>query len=901
MPWDSEHLDLNAFGGVPVVNNAKDPLIERMFNISPTSMQQSFNQPWSGTLGWQNTGIQNYTYGIQSATNQQDFVPFDEDGDFYDNEEKETTGFEADVSRQIGEGITPVLSRTTHPTIETPLIPASGNPRSASAAVQSSNGDGQSAKLLANDRAAELRAKLIAQQRASGTPTPSSVKKRVESATLNAQPHLSSQTANRDLSSREEPESLDQHRLQSTIVNGQHDKSSKPLPVLTSRIATSDADIEGLIAYGKAAADAKKISKEGTHTLTSKDRRNQTNTEWNGVEEEQSAIIEPVPQGKTSRGASSSGASELGEIREDTPKPQATQTSSRFTSPTTSKESIHNEATTPGKSLKLSSNQKGVASDPAKKVEPTNIGNFNTKTPNLSARIKPNDRERSAAALSVDPNFVCTEPSHDGAGNRRPSHQTLPNWRGDDQREHKSSSHQQRTEALDFKQNYQERGLRGEDRERNSHCHAGKQNQSSPLENNHHIDTTAITYNGIDNSPRAMHEDEAMYASSKDDGTRPKITANEEIATNAQVTTGGVRNVHAAPSVESPHQLTRLDHSMFASRQIFEDVTDWLEMTGFDNVSHRMRRLEIHRKKKALDVQRAELEREEQLELEQHSRSMRASSVYPNMNIDTKMSSSVFSSGAARVSLLSRMPPPPLPLKDDLGIKIKDSANQSSSRGVDKEQSSRLPIDDTSSKIETGKRQHPHDSEHRPDGHTNKMPRLDTGYKPQDTKSLTSPGVKDESLESRISRKPEPHSAGYRRRSRSPERRRRSLSPMPRRASDTGGYSGYRRDVPRVDMYPPSTSRHTSPSRRNSGTANMHPYSQNLRPESQYETRTQDERESHYQRYMPNNSRGRGRGRSNSFANYRGGHKSYSGRAGMHGSVIGSDSLNLQDGGQSHE
>ena len=862
-------------------------------------MQQSINQPWSGTLGWQNTGFQNYKYGIQSATSQQDFVPFDEDGDFYDNEEEETTGFEANISGMSGEAIPPVLSRTTHQALEPPLVPTSGNPRYASAVVLSSNGDGQTAKVLANDRAAELRAKLIAQQRASGTPTPSSSKKRVESTSLHAQPHTSTQTASRDISNHKDQESLEQRRLQSTIVNGQHDKSSKPPHVLTLKVATSDADIEGLIAYEKAAADAKKTSKGSTNTLALEGLRNQTTAERNGVEEEQLAIIKTVPQRKTSSGASS-GASELGEIREDTPKPQTAQLSPKFSSPTMFKESMSKEQTTPANSLRPSSSQKGVASDPAKKVESTNIDISNTKTTNPSARTKPNESGRSTAALSVNPNGVWTQPSHDGAGNRPSSSHTVPNWRGDDQGEHTSVFQQQSTEAPKFKQTHQGRAYRGEAYERNSHYEAGKQNQISPLENNHNNDTTARLYNGLDNTSLTMHKVEAMTAPSEDDETRPKMTANEEIATNAHMTADGVHTVDAAPSVESPHQQTRFDPSMFASQRIFQDVTDWLEMTGFDNVSHRTRRLEIHRKKKALDVQRAELDKEEQLELEQHSHSMRASSLYPNMNIETNISSSVFSSRAARVSSLSRMPPPPLPLKDDLGIKIKNSANQSSSRGIDNDQSNRPPIDNTNSKNETSKRKHPHDSEHRVDGHTNKMLRLDTGYKPQDSKSITSPGVKDESLESRISRKPEPRSAGYRRRSRSPEPRRRSLSPVPRRASDTGGYSGYRRDVPRADMYPPSTSRHTSPSRRNSGTVNTHLYSQPIHPESQYETRTQDERESHYQRYTPNNSRGRGRGRSSNFANYRGAQKLYSSRAGMQGSVIRNDSLSLQDGGQSH-
>ena len=48
-----------------------------------------------------------------------------------------------------------------------------------------------------------------------------------------------------------------------------------------------------------------------------------------------------------------------------------------------------------------------------------------------------------------------------------------------------------------------------------------------------------------------------------------------------------------------------------------EDVSDWLELTEYYDLAHRQKRLTWFRKKRALDIQRAELEREEQMELQE--------------------------------------------------------------------------------------------------------------------------------------------------------------------------------------------------------------------------------------------------------------------------------------------
>ena len=60
-----------------------------------------------------------------------------------------------------------------------------------------------------------------------------------------------------------------------------------------------------------------------------------------------------------------------------------------------------------------------------------------------------------------------------------------------------------------------------------------------------------------------------------------------------------------------------------------EDIHDWLELTEYYDLALREKRLTWYRKKRALDIQRAELEREEQLELQERSMLKRAQSVLP--------------------------------------------------------------------------------------------------------------------------------------------------------------------------------------------------------------------------------------------------------------------------------
>lgn len=208
-----------------------------------------------------------------------------------------------------------------------------------------------------------------------------------------------------------------------------------------------------------------------------------------------------------------------------------------------------------------------------------------------------------------------------------------------------------------------------------------------------------------------------------------------------------------------------------------EDISDWLELTEYYDLGHRDRRLTWFRKKRALDVQRAELEREEQLELQERSMLKRAQSVLP-----TNMPSKV----TRRASIVhAKMPPPPLPIKEanSVGIKIKDAAL---SAGLSTSQTPTTTL----------KRQHVEDDlESRRIQPADKIARTDLNSHAANEKPLTSPvSVKGDGSAVRgdryIPRQGRSRSPGFRRRSLSPRRQRHSRSPSPYRNRIPSGGNG---------------------------------------------------------------------------------------------------------------
>ena len=266
----------------------------------------------------------------------------------------------------------------------------------------------------------------------------------------------------------------------------------------------------------------------------------------------------------------------------------------------------------------------------------------------------------------------------------------------------------------------------------------------------------------VSSSPKDVRRQEAEPRASHDP-KRPNGRVESD-ATQLRIDT-------QMPTVESTIGEQDMDTVMLSpTGQIVqgdEDISDWLELTEYYDLAHRERRLTWFRKKRALDVQKAELEREEQLELQERSMQKRAQSVLPTNTPPkaTRHASIVY----------AKMPPPPLPLKEanNVGIKIKDAAL-----------SAGLPTPQTPTA--TLKRRHAEDDlDTRRMQSADKIARTDLNGHAANEKPLTSPAsVKGEGSAVRGDRYiprqgGRSRSPGFRRRSLSPRRQRRTRSPSP--------------------------------------------------------------------------------------------------------------------------
>ena len=265
----------------------------------------------------------------------------------------------------------------------------------------------------------------------------------------------------------------------------------------------------------------------------------------------------------------------------------------------------------------------------------------------------------------------------------------------------------------------------------------------------------------VSSSPKEVRRQEAEPRASQN--SKRLDNRDESDATQLRIDT-------QMPTVESATGEQDMDTVMLSptghSVKEDEDINDWLELTEYYDLAHRERRLTWFRKKRALDIQRAELEREEQLELQERSMLRRSQSILPTNNSPkvTRRASNVH----------AKMPPPPLPVKEanSVGIKIKDAAL-----------SAGLPISQTPTT--SLKRQHVEDDlDSRRMQPADKIARTDFNGHAANEKPLTSPvSVKGEGSAARadryIPRQGRSRSPGFRRRSLSPRRQRHSRSPSP--------------------------------------------------------------------------------------------------------------------------
>ncbi|MCJ1408006.1 hypothetical protein MMC19_002079 [Ptychographa xylographoides] len=325
----------------------------------------------------------------------------------------------------------------------------------------------------------------------------------------------------------------------------------------------------------------------------------------------------------------------------------------------------------------------------------------------------------------------------------------------------------------------------------------------------------------------------------------------------------------------------------------FADADDWLEMTGYHDRAYRKKALTRHRKLVELDKQRAELEREAQIEQEERSQHIRAQSIKPRESVEgPSFRSMIARRGLPNLTML----PPPLPAKDaidDVGIQIKDLANKEAMSARDRLENGMIQLHDSPITLSPAiKRQHSSDNDSPEGRFIAKMARTNSKEFSSDKKTQPPVGnakAAATSLESRISVDDGAFRREYQQRSRSPDERQRSLSGPPRRASDhdirmgrqisrgsygsRNGYSPIRRPV---------YSRGASPTRTeadlydDSFDGNPHRYDTyrhngyDGRANSGYDYYSANQRGGQYPQYVPPNYRGRGRGRRGNYVTYRG-------------------------------
>lgn len=277
----------------------------------------------------------------------------------------------------------------------------------------------------------------------------------------------------------------------------------------------------------------------------------------------------------------------------------------------------------------------------------------------------------------------------------------------------------------------------------------------------------------------------------------PKARVNEaQQLTSNNTTHGNDRDIPVTSSVEGANNFSGEILDQRGGED--DDVRDWLEMTGYADQSYRKTALARFRKIKALDLQRAELEREALLESEGRSFIARPQSALPRESVEPK---STISPKAIRTSVTA-MPPPPLPTKDtvdDIGIKIKDSANRDSlvtTHIVEDETRPRINHEQNKTKSLNLKRYYSDDESDARNGRpAEKLSRIDTNGRSIDSKAEVTPtGKNQRSLDNRIIRSEGLHE---RVRSRSPESRHKSPSPMRGRTFNYEKHEKYEKYIPR--------------------------------------------------------------------------------------------------------
>ena len=860
-------------------------------------IQQSYQQTWSDGQSWPNYVQESNKYETryrapsvgngEYSSNNQEYIPYDEGEDFYDNGDGDT-GREVEQGgqtfKQSGHIPTsrgsnpsnlpnPSTSRTDEQQRLHSVRPEVATPKPDSAAL--------------NERAAELRAKLLATKRGSTPGTPSSLFKKTTECAPKSRDDSNGSTEALTNSLSKQLTSDNQRVLN---VANKKPMATKVDKAHMSSLMRSDgsSDIDALFAEARAANAARTAGVRSNHKSTSKDR---------GEEKPRGssthATLKPDPQPEaamskdhrpSNKNRSSSDASELGEIRDD----QSKKAGAPYPEPSKPKDSGHGIGTSDGKP------NVQIAADNISKGQPTDAIDTATTNSSRTRAGRTSMQPRDASTTHKSPGSISgAQRSDNQASNaeyRRERFEQLqltqdsrykqdhdPTWKlgHSEKGNHVSGQQQTRTHASETERI-------STDRPR--HYEHEFQTLSKKVDKN--ARTTAVYKRELEDKARqldsAQNKAERVETATATDirgsRERPALVSKATISAENPVAADHRRSNHIAdrkPLEKAPQCESVVDVGKKVVEST-EDLNDWLELTSYYDVQLRNQRLALFREMKATDAHRAELQRQaEQLGI------VRTQSIRPQESDEEITSRNIaFSQNPSALA----MPPQSVPLQehhDDLGIKIKNSANRENTSSAQKLK--RAHVDDD---LGSGHR-------------LSKSQRLESsGRSGQARPQLSSTSLRREqmSVKNRISVDDRDFPMEFRERSRSPQPRHKSFTSPTRRRE-----------------------RPISPTRHDVAGAKPEPECrENLGSLREYEANPQDERHNRnmdynprWNSYRPNThhyenephstyrERGRG-GRGGYHTNTRGGYRPQRHDGEIYrGEGFRSATLNLQAGGQS--
>lgn len=701
-----------------------------------TPMQQNYNQAWPGPQGWQNHSQNHFNFGLTFPpppidpgpyfpNNQEDFVPFDKTPNFYENENVVTdvnAGLrapppltqmgeveESDATREQMKSRLQELMR--HPAMKRPSSEVQGQPQAQHPAHPSSTPKPDANAL--NDRAAELRAKLLAKRGSTPVPSPGVVSKPIDvpkgksnDAIVPLKPTDASQAAS--LAVRKTTDKVTKPPPRSNSSDNPPTNPSTP----SLDKASASTDIDGLFAETRAAMAAESINSQrqsskvetaGTRVV---DKTNINPTVTTPVDKLSEASTSEGRRRSFNNSTPSSEMSELGEIRSDSGKPSRTSHPSETTKLQETKEN--------GKGTNENrDNDPNIDENFHRSIKNDNISKDANKTHGQGIEAGVMTSPKASRNVSSNKSDVST-----------PQHltQTPKVDNRQDRNGHPSSTQESRRDSEQARRpgpNLQDSGNRSRpvlgyqqwvpyDRDRANYQRDGEGRRPQPPRYDVNENARAAAEYKRELEARrqqaAAHKAEIVkdhnrdkVEPTKDYGKKDRETGQQSISQKAtseaqQFTTNSRPNnqyVKPVDDIKSTGREDRVNETiMQLSEQDYEkveDTRDWLEMTGYFDLQYRNKGLARFRKLRAIDIEkaelereRAELEREAQLDFEGRSHFARSQSAFPGESVERSVSGSLLSPQIIRSSI-SAMPPPPLPTKeatDDMGIKIKDSASR---------------------------------------------------------------------------------------------------------------------------------------------------------------------------------------------------------------------------------